>query len=99
MSPKFGSYLFRNLKAQTPETNPPGNSLGGCGAFEEQLILLRKEDIRADAPKGPPLDWSKVENGQIAVQLKETQGIADGCVTGRASTLRRICPILIPHFF
>ena len=99
MSPKFGSYLFRNLKGQTPETNPPGDSLGAFGAFEEQPILLRQEDIRADDPKGPPLDWSNVENGQITVQLKETQGIADGCVTVRASTLRRICPLLIPHPF
>jgi hypothetical protein len=99
MSPKFGSYLFRNLKGQLPETNAPGDSLRAFGAFEEQLILLRREDIRADDPKGPPLDWSKVENGQIAVQLKETQGIADGCVTVKASTLRRICPLLIPHPF
>jgi hypothetical protein len=99
MSPKFGSYLFRNLKGQTPETNPAGDSLGAFGAFEEQPILLRQEDIRADDPKGPPLDWSHVENGQIVVQLKETQGIADGLVTVRASTLRRICPLLIPHPF
>src|SRR6516164_10931123 len=99
MLPKFGSYLFRNLKGQTPETNPPGDSLGAFGAFEEQPILLRQEDIRADDPKGPPLDWAKVENGQVTVQLKETQGIADGCVTVRASTLRRICPLLIPHPF
>jgi hypothetical protein len=99
MSPKFGSYLFRNLKGQTPETNSPGDSLGAFGAFEEQPILLRQEDIRADDPKGPPLDWSNVENGQITVQLKETQGIADGSVTVRASTLRRLCPLLIPHPF
>ena len=99
MSPKFGSYLFRNLKGQPPETNPPGESLGAFGPFEEQPILLRQQDIAADDPKGPPLDWSNVENGQITVQLKETQGIADGCVTVRASTLRRICPLLIPHPF
>ena len=99
MSPKFGSYLFRNLKGQTPESSPAGDSLGAFGAFEEQPILLRQEDIRADDPKGPPLDWSKVETGQITVQLKETQGIADGCVSIRASTLRRICPLLIPEPF
>ena len=99
MSPKFGSYLFRNLKGQAPETVPPGDFLGGFAAFEEQPILLRQEDIRTDDPKGPPLDWSRIENGEITVRLKETQGIADGCVTIKASTLQRACPLLLPEPF
>jgi hypothetical protein len=97
MSPKFGSYLFRNLKGQPPETAPAGESLGGFAAFEEQPIFLRQEDIRTDDPKGPHLDWSRIENGQITVRLRETQGIADGCVTIKASTLQRICPLLLPQ--
>jgi hypothetical protein len=98
MAPKFGSYLFRNLKGQTTDPNPPGNSLGAFGAFEEQPILLRREDIQVDDPKAPPLDWSKIEKGQIAVQLKDTQGIMDGCVTIKASTLHRIYPSLLQPF-
>jgi hypothetical protein len=99
MSPKFGSYLFRNLKGQMPDTNPGGDPLGSFGVFEEQPILLRQEDIRADDPRAPQLDWSRIENHQIAVQLKETQGVMDGCVTIKASTLQRICPALLPHSF
>ncbi len=97
MSSKFGSYLFRNLKGQSPEMAPAGDSLGGFAAFEEQPILLRQEDIRTDDPKGPHLDWSRLEKGQITVRLKETQGIADGCVTIKASTLQRLCPLLLPQ--
>ena len=99
MSPKFGSYLFRNLKGQASETAPVGDPLGGFAAFEEQPIVLRQEDIRTDDPKGPRLDWSGIENGQITVRLKETQGIADGCVTIKASTLQQICPLLLPQPF
>jgi hypothetical protein len=78
---------------------PAGDSLGGFAAFEEQPILLRQEDIRTGDPKGPHLDWSRIENGPITVRLKETQGIADGCVTIKASTLQRICPLLLPQPF
>jgi hypothetical protein len=99
MAPKFGSYLFRNLKGQTPEASSEIGSAGAFGAFEEQPILLRKEDIRADDPSGPSLDWSKVENGQITVRIKETQGISDGCVTIKASTLQQICPALLASSF
>ena len=99
MSSKFGSYLFRNLKGQAPETTSASDSLGGFAAFEEQPILLGQEDIRTDDPKGPQLDWTRIENGQITVRLKETQGLADGSVTIKASTLQRICPLLLPQLF
>jgi hypothetical protein len=99
MSPKFGSYLFRNLKGESPEMAPAGDSFGGFAAFEEQPILLCQEDIRTADPKGPHLDWSRFEIGQITVRLKETQGITDGCVTIKASTLQRICPLLLPQPF
>ena len=82
-----------------PDTNPWGDSLGSFSAFEEQPILLRQEDIRADDPRAPRLDWSGIENDQIAIQLKETQGLMDGCVTIKASTLQRICPALLPDPF
>src|SRR5271165_3774656 len=42
------------------------------------------------------LDWSKVDQEEIALQLKDTQGILDGRVTVKASTLKRIHPKLLP---
>jgi hypothetical protein len=40
------------------------------------------------------LDWSKVEGEQIALRLKDTNGLMNGRVTVEASTLQRICPSL-----
>ena len=98
MPPKFGNQLFSNLKGETPDesSNPAGDRRPACGALNEQMIVLRKDDIRADDPEAPALDWSKVEQGEIAVPLRDTQGIMDGRVTVKASTLRRICPKLLP---
>jgi hypothetical protein len=42
------------------------------------------------------LDWSRFADGQIVLQLKDTQGILDGSVTVKASTLQRIHPALLP---
>ena len=94
MPPKFGNYLFRNLKgdaAASLEIKTPSEALG---ALEEQEIVLRKEDIEPDDPDSSGLDWSKVEGGQIALRLKNTNGLMNGRVTVEASTLQRICPSL-----
>ena len=45
----------------------------------------------------PLLDWSTFERGEIAVQLKDTEGLAEGSVTIKASTLQRIHPALLPN--
>ena len=65
------------------------------GALDEQVIILGREDIRADAPPAPLLDWSTFEKG-IAVQLKDTEGLDVGSVIIKASTLQRIHPALLP---
>jgi hypothetical protein len=98
MPPKLGNYLFSNLKGETPgeSSNASGDGRPAFGALNEQMIVLRKDDISADDPEAPTLDWSKVERGEIAVPLRDTQGITDGRVTVRASTLQRICPELLP---
>jgi hypothetical protein len=98
MPPKFGNYLFTNLKGQAPELSqtPSGDFPQALDELNEQRIVLRREDIRTDDPGAPELDWSKVDQEEIALQLKDTQGILDGRVTVKASTLQRIHPKLLP---
>jgi hypothetical protein len=98
MPPKFGNYLFNNLKGHAPEQsrNSSGDPPHVLGELNEQMIILRREDICAEDPEAPELDWSKVDQGEIALQLKDTQGILDGRVTVKASTLQRILPALLP---
>jgi hypothetical protein len=98
MPPKFGNYLSINVKGQAPEQsrNPAGDFPQTLDELYEQMIVLRREDIRTDDPGAPELDWSKVEQDEIALQLKDTQGILDGRVTVKASTLQRIHPELLP---
>jgi hypothetical protein len=98
MPPKFGHYLFRNLKGQAPglSRSTSGDLADAFGDLSEQTIILCREDIRADAPGAPELHWSKVDQGKIAVKLKDTQGMLDGRVTVKASTLQRIQPALLP---
>ena len=101
MSPKFGNYLFRNLKGEAPEEarNLSGDLRPAVGALNEQMIVLRQNDIGAGDPGAPELDWSKVERGEIVIQLRDTQGLMDGRITVKASTLQRICPELLPVGF
>jgi hypothetical protein len=98
MPPKFGNYLFSNLKGQAPELSRSrsGDLPHAFGELKEQMIILRREDFRADDPGAPELDWSKVDQGKIAIKLKDTQGMLDGRVTVKASTLQRIHPALLP---
>jgi hypothetical protein len=94
MPPKFGNYLFRNLKGQTvasPETKTQSEALG---SLEEQEIVLRREDIEPDGPDASQLDWSKVEEGKIKLRLKDTDGLMNGRITVGAATLQRIYPLL-----
>src|ERR1700688_5203256 len=98
MSLEFGGPQIRNRKARAPE--PSRGAPGGIGQpleeFKERVIILRKEDILAETPAAPLLDWSRAEKGEIAVQLKDTEGLAEGSVTIKASTLQRIHPALLP---
>jgi hypothetical protein len=98
MSLEFGHHLFRSRRgfASAPSSgsdDDPGRSLG---ELNERVIILCKEDIRSDAPGAPLLDWLAVEKGEIAVQLKDTEGLGDGSVTIKASTLQRLHPTLLP---
>jgi hypothetical protein len=97
MARKFGNHLFRNRQTLASEHARISTSdlPEAFGALDEQVIILGKEDIRADTPSAPVLDWSTFEKG-IAVQLKDTKGLDVGSVIIKASTLQRIHPALLP---
>jgi len=98
MSLEFGSSLFRNRKGPAAEHSPAsaGELAPTLEELNERIIVLCKEDIVTDATAAPLLDWSTVEKGEIAVQLKDTDGLSEGNVTIKASTLQRIHPALFP---
>jgi hypothetical protein len=98
MSRKFGNTLFGNRKglAADHSDDSAGESAPTLGELSEQVIILSREDIRADVPPAPVLDWSTFERPEIALQLKDTEGLAEGSVTIKASTLQRIHPALLP---
>lgn len=99
MSRVFGNKLVRNQKDCVSE-HPLASADHRAqvpGGLNEQVIILGKVDICADGAAAPLLDWSTFEKGEIAVQLKDTEGLADGRVTIKASTLRRIHPALLPN--
>jgi hypothetical protein len=97
MARKFGNHLFRNRQVLRSDyslsltSDLPEN----FGALDEQIIILGREDIRADTPPAPLLDWSTFDKG-ISVQLKDTEGLDVGSVIIKASTLQRIHPALLP---
>ena len=96
MPPKFGNYLFRNLKGQSgaETSNPP--SLEEAAELADQTILLRPEDfIDGDSGSGS-LNWPSVDHSEIRVQFRDTNGLMEGRVVIAASVLRRNYPALVP---
>jgi hypothetical protein len=96
MPPKFGNYLFRNLKGQSGagESNPA--SLEEAAELADQTILLGPEDfIDGDSGSGT-LNWSSVNHSEIRVQFKDTNGLMEGRVVIAAGVLRRNYPALVP---
>src|ERR1700738_367710 len=98
MARMFGDSLLQSRKGSVSERShsAAADCASTLGALNEQVIILRREDIGADASVAPALDWSRAEKGEIAVQLKDTEGLAEGSVTIKASTLQRIHPALFP---
>jgi hypothetical protein len=99
MSLEFGHHFFRNRRGFASASLPglaDDNPVHSLGELNERVIILRKEDICADTPGAPVLDWFAVEKGEIAVQLKDTEGLGEGSVTIKASILQRLHPALLP---
>ena len=55
MSRKFGNTLFRDRKDPASEhsDDSAGDSAPTLGELSEQVIILSREDIRADVPLAP----------------------------------------------
>jgi hypothetical protein len=96
MPPKFGNYLFRNLKGQSGAGASNPASLEEATELADQTILLRPEDfIDGDSGSGT-LNWSSVNHSEIRVQFKDTNGLMEGRVVIAAGVLRRDYPALVP---
>jgi hypothetical protein len=93
-----GSSLFGNQKSPAAESSrgSPGELAHALEELDERVIILSKEDFHAADPAAPFLDWSTVDRGQITVQVKDTEGLDEGNMTIKASTLQRIQPALLP---
>ncbi|HKM57480.1 MAG TPA: hypothetical protein VJX28_01955 [Chthoniobacterales bacterium] len=99
MSRKPGAHVSKIAKGNAHLPGFAADLTVASGEISEQLVILRREDIHADAPAPPPLDWSKIEKGEIAVQMKDLDGLTEGNVTINASTLQRLHPLLVPERF
>jgi len=96
MAPKFGNYLFRNLKGESTSssTGPGRESSAELIALEERAIVLREADFLAGSDL-PVLDWSQSVQQEICIQLKDTRGIMEGRAGVPAAAIRRVCPGLL----
>ncbi|HZC34347.1 MAG TPA: hypothetical protein VE242_01970 [Chthoniobacterales bacterium] len=96
MPPKFGNYLFRNLKGQNDPNTPGSPALENAAELANQTILLRPEDFIDGACESAVLNWPSLEPPEIRVQFKDTQGLMQGRVTIAAGVLRDSYPTLVP---
>lgn len=94
MAPKFGNYLFRNLKsAGSPEKASADPT--GTGPVEDQEIVLRPLDFTTEI--GGALNWGSRESREIRVNLGQTDGLMEGRITISARMLRDLYPGLVPE--
>ena len=98
MAPKFGNYLFRNLKGESADssTGPGREASAELIALEDRAIVLHETDFLPAADGLPVLDWSQSAQRQICIQVKDTRGIMEGRAGVSAAALRRVCPGLLP---
>jgi hypothetical protein len=94
MAPKFGNYLFRNLKTGSGSPEKASSDPAGNVPVEEHEITLRPVDFTSEI--GAALNWSVHEPKEIRVKLKQTNGLMDGRVTISAKILRELYPVLVP---
>src|ERR1700751_1649545 len=95
MAPKFGNYLFRNLKSGSGSPEKASNDPAGAGSIEDQEIVLQPADFTTEI--SGPLNWSTQAAGEIRVKLRQTDGLMDGRVTISAKMLRDLYPGLVPE--
>ena len=97
MAPKFGNYLFRNLKGDSTSSSarPGRESSAELAALEERAIVLREADFLPAGADLPVLDWSQSVQREICIQVKDTRGIMEGRAGVPAAAIRRVCPGLL----
>jgi len=95
MAPKFGNYLFRNLKSGSGSPEKASNDPAGAISVEDQEIVLQPADFTTDI--GGALNWTSQESREIRVKLRQTDGLMDGRITISAKMLRDLYPGLVPE--
>ena len=95
MAPKFGNYLFRNLKPGSGSPEKASNDPSGTVSVEDQEIVLQPADFTTEI--GGVLNWASQEAREIRVKLRQTDGLMDGRVAISAKMLRELYPGLVPE--
>ena len=96
MPPKFGNYLFRNLKGQNDVGSANSTNLEEAAELADHIIVLRPEDFINRDPGNDILDWSSLDPMEIRVPFRDTNGLMEGRVAIAAGALRRNYPTLVP---
>jgi hypothetical protein len=94
MAPKFGNYLFRNLKSGPGSSEKASTDPAAAVVVEDQEIVLQPADFTSEI--GGALHWASQEAKEIRVKLRQTDGLMDGRVTISAKMLRELYPGLVP---
>jgi hypothetical protein len=94
MAPKFGNYLFRNLKSGPGSSEKASSDPTAAVVVEDQEIVLQPADFASEI--GGALNWASQEAREIRVKLRQTDGLMDGRVTISAKMLRELYPGLVP---
>jgi hypothetical protein len=95
MAPKFGNYLFRNLKSGSGSPEKASHDPAGAVSVEDQEIVLQPADFTTEI--GGALNWTSQEAREIRVKLRQTDGLMDGRITISAKILRELYPGLVPE--
>ncbi|HET9374460.1 MAG TPA: hypothetical protein VFO40_05775 [Chthoniobacterales bacterium] len=96
MPPKFGNYLFKNLKGQNNVGSANSPILEEAAELADQTIILRPEDFTDPDSGKDALNWSSLDPAEIRVQFRDTNGLMEGRVAIAAGAIRRDYPTLIP---
>ena len=94
MAPKFGNYLFRNLKSGPGPSEKASTDPAAAVVVEDQEIVLQPADFASEI--GGALNWASQEAREIRLKLRQTDGLMDGRVTISAKMLRELYPGLVP---
>src|SRR5260370_17731944 len=96
MPPKFGNYLFRNLKGQSDAGTANSPSLEEAAELADQTIVLRPQDFVDDDSGSGALNWPSLDPAEFRIQFRATNGLMEGRVVIAADILRRNHRLLPP---